>query len=77
MLGMDQLTAGKVLKGLYSALIAGIGTLSSAISGQATLADVTTQQWLFVALFSLTGFGGTFGLAGWAGPTNGNRAPPK
>lgn len=77
MLGMSQQTAGKVLKGLYAALIAGLGSLSTTLVGTAGIENVTTGQWVSILLFSLTAFGGVFGLAGWAGPSNGNHAPPK
>lgn len=65
---MSQLVVGKVLKGLYTAAVAFLGMLSSNLQGTATFANITDGQWTTIALFTLVGFGGTFGLAGWAGP---------
>lgn len=73
---MSQKTAGKILKGIYSAAIAALGMLSTILVGKASFGDVTSGQWVTILLFSLTAFGGTFGLSAWAGPTNGSGKPP-
>lgn len=67
------LVLGKVLKGLFSAAIAFFGDLSVTLTGHQSFGDLTTQQWTLIVVFTLSAFGGTFGLAGWAGPRmNGN-----
>lgn len=71
MLGIGQKNSGKILKGLYSAAVACLGMLSTILVGKASFGDVTSGQWVTIMLFSLTAFGGTFGLSAWAGPTNG------
>jgi len=69
-----QLYLGKVAKGLYSAGLAFLGSLGVVLVGTEPLSGVTTGQWVFIAATTLAAFGGTFGLAGWAGPrpTNGH-----
>lgn len=67
---MDQRTVGKVLKGLYSAGLAFLGSLAVVLVGSEPLSQVTTGQWVVIAGATLAAFGGTFGLAGWQGPPN-------
>jgi len=67
---MNQLLAGKLLKGLYSAAVAVLGALSTVLTGSHTFSDVTAGQWVTMALAGLVAFGGTFGLSTWAGPKN-------
>ena len=59
---------GKALKGVYSALIAGLGSMSAILVGPTTVSQVTAGQWTVVALAALTAAGGTYGLSGWSGP---------
>lgn len=66
---MSQRLAGKLLKGLYSAVVAFLGTLGTALSGNESIGAVTAQQWVWVALATVVAAGGTYGLAGWAGPS--------
>jgi hypothetical protein len=65
---ITQETLSKILKGLFSAAIAFLGDLSVTLTGHQSFGDLTTQQWTLVAVFTLSAFGGTFGLAGWSGP---------
>jgi hypothetical protein len=69
---MTQTTFGKLLKGLYSLAVAVLGALGASLSGQATFTSVSDSQWVWIALAGLVAFGGTFGLAGWSGPSVGN-----
>lgn len=74
---MTQATAGKVFKGLYAAMVATLGMLATILVGNTSFHDITPGQWVTVGLFSLTAFGGVFGLSGWAGPAiNGSRKQP-
>lgn len=68
---------GKVLKAAYTAGVAFLGMLSSNLQGASTFHQITDGQWTTIALFTLVGFGGTFGLAGWAGPTFSNGSASK
>lgn len=68
---MTQLTYGKVLKGLYAAAMACLGSLSTVLGDNTTLSTITAGQWVTIAAFTLGAFGGTYGLAGWAGPASG------
>jgi len=68
---IGQKTAGKILKGLYSAAVAFLGSLATVLTGSATFSNVTAGQWVSASLFALVAFGGTFGLAAWSGPANG------
>ena len=72
---MSQHLAGKILKALYSAAVAFLGMLTMVLVGSSTFGDITDGQWVAAILFALTAAGGTFGLAGWAGPstTNGQK----
>ena len=72
---MNQLLAGKIFKGAYSAAIAFLGALGSSLSGDATFGSLKAQQWVWIALATLVAFGGTFGLSGWAGPASFNGGP--
>ena len=75
---MSQKVAGKILKAIYSGGVAFLGMLSMVLVGSNTFASITDGQWVTAALFGLTAAGGTFGLAGWAGPKiNGSSTPDK
>lgn len=65
---MTQQMLGKIMKGLYSAALTFCGTMATVLQDSLTLHSVTTGQWFTVGTFTLAAFGGTFGLAGWAGP---------
>lgn len=67
---------GKLLKALYSAVMALLGALATVLGDGVTLTTVTAGQWVTIAAFTLGAFGGTFGLAGWAGPSIGTRPEP-
>jgi hypothetical protein len=60
---------GKVLKALYSAAVAVLGSLATVLGDDVTLSDMTAGQWVTISLAGLVAFGGTFGLAGWNGPS--------
>lgn len=77
MSGLSQTLAGKLLKGLYSAAITFLASLGAVLVDGATFTDVTAGQWVLIAGAALGAFGGTFGLAGWAGPSHLAEAPPK
>ena len=68
---LDQVTLSKVLKGLYSAALSFLSALAAVLVGSASFGDVTAGQWVIIAGATLAAFGGTFGLAGWAGPSRG------
>lgn len=65
---MTQQMLSKLLKGLYSAAVAFLGSLGTSLSGTQTFADLHDSQWVWIALTTLVAGGGTFGLAGWQGP---------
>ena len=71
---IGQKLAGKLLKGLYSAAMACLGSLAAVLTDGVHISDLTAGQWVTIATFTLGAFGGTFGLSGWAGPSrlNGN-----
>lgn len=71
---IGQKLAGKLLKALYSAAMACLGALAAVLTDGVRISDLTAGQWVTIAAFTLGAFGGTFGLAGWAGPSrlNGN-----
>jgi len=69
---MTQLLAGKILKAAYSAAMAFLGALATVLGDNTTLTTLTAGQWVTIAAFTLGAAGGTFGLAGWAGPNVGN-----
>lgn len=73
---MSQKVAGKVLKALYSAAMAFLGGLATVLQDGTTLSQLTAGQWVTILVFTLGAAGGTFGLAGWAGP-NVSSGPPK
>lgn len=68
---MTQLLLGKVLKGLYSAAVMFCGTMATILQDHLTIGSITAGQWFTVSTFTLAAFGGTFGLAGWRGPSLG------
>lgn len=74
---MSQVTVSKLLKGLYSGAMAFVGALSVTLTGHQSFSDLTAQQWLITAGFTLGAVGGTFGLAGWSGPAVGTPPPPE
>lgn len=75
---MTQDMAGKIVKGIYSAAMTCLGTLSTVLHGNESISSLDSAQWVTIATFTLGAFGGTFGLASWPGPQrlNGNGKPP-
>ena len=49
-------------KGIYSGLIAGLGSLSAVLTGPTHLSQVSAGQWVIIAIATLTGFGVVYGL---------------
>jgi hypothetical protein len=51
------------VKGLYAALVGGLGALSGALAvlDGVAISDLPDAVWVTVALFSLAGFGGILG----------------
>ena len=74
---ISQLLAGKILKALYSAAMAFLGSLATVLGNNTTISNLTAGQWVTIAAFTLGAAGGTFGLAGWAGPTIGTGSGDK
>jgi hypothetical protein len=70
---MTQQMAGKILKAAYSAAMAFLGSLATVLGDDTTLTHLTAGQWVTIAAFTLGAAGGTFGLAGWAGPSVGTK----
>jgi len=73
---MSQPTLSKLLKATYSGAVACLGSLGTSLSGTATFGTLADSQWVWVALTTLVAAGGTFGLAGWSGPTINGPSPP-
>lgn len=71
---MSQLVVGKLLKAAYSGAMALLGSLATVLGDNTTLGDLTAGQWVTIAAFTLGAIGGTYGLAGWAGPSVGGGA---
>jgi hypothetical protein len=69
---MNQATLSKTLKAAYSLGVAVLGSLGASLSGNANFSSLTDAQWVWIALAGLVAFGGTFGLAGWSGPSVSN-----
>lgn len=65
---MTQHGLGKLLKAAYSGLVAFLTGLSAILTGTLSFGDVTAGQWVTITLATVVAAGGTFGLAGWAGP---------
>lgn len=74
---IGQQTLSKLLKAVYSAAISVLGSLAVTLQGSQTFSDLTDQQWVALCLAGLVAGGGTFGLAGWSGPTTGTTTPNK
>ena len=74
---MSQLVVGKALKAAYSGAMALLGSLATVLGDNTTLSQLTTGQWVTIAAFTLGAVGGTYGLAGWAGPSIGDTPTPK
>lgn len=70
---MSQQMAGKILKALYSAAITFCGTMATVLQDSLTLGSLHAGQWFTIATFTLAAGGGTFGLAGWSGPSLGTK----
>ena len=66
---VSQKVMGKALKAAYSGAMACLGSLAVVLVGNTRFADLTDGQWVTIAAFTLGAIGGTYGLAGWAGPT--------
>lgn len=73
---MSETTVSKLLKALYSAGMSLLGALATVLGDDAHLTSLTAGQWVTIAAFTLGAFGGTYGLAGWAGPSVGKNDPP-
>jgi hypothetical protein len=71
---ISQKLAGQLIKGLYSAVVAFLGGLSTILVGSTTFSDVESGQWVALAFAAVIAFGGTLGLSGWAGPVVGTTA---
>lgn len=65
---MDQVTVSKALKAVYSGAMAFLGGLATVLTGTTGIGDLTAGQWVTIGAFTLGAIGGTYGLAGWAGP---------
>lgn len=66
---INQYNAGRAVKGFYSASLAFLASLAAVLQGPEPISAVTAAQWVTIAAFTLTAFGGAFGLAGWQGPS--------
>ena len=66
---MTQNVVGKALKAAYSGAMACLGSLAVVLVGNTHFSDLTDGQWVTIGCFTLGAIGGTYGLAGWAGPT--------
>lgn len=53
---------GTISKAIFAAITTLVSGLITALSNNAGLADVTTQQWLVVGLATIVAFGGVYGL---------------
>jgi hypothetical protein len=67
---------GKLLKALYSGAMALLASLATVLGDDSHIGSLTAGQWLTIAAFTLGAVGGTYGLAGWAGPSVGRDSPP-
>jgi hypothetical protein len=63
---------GKLLKALYSGAVALLGSLVAVLTGSTTFSQIHDGQWVAIALAALVAAGGTYGLAGWPGPSSGS-----
>lgn len=52
-----------VAKAIYAGVVAALGGLAVIVVGDTALVDVTTAQWITVALATIIAVGGTFGLS--------------
>lgn len=62
---------GQVLKAIYAGVFTTLSTLVVTLTGNQNLGDLTTLQWLLVALAGLGAFGGVYGLPGPKRPASG------
>lgn len=53
---------GTFAKAIYSAAIAGLGSLAAVLVGPATFTSVTDGQWVTIALAALLAGGGVYGI---------------
>ena len=74
---MSQMVVGKILKAAYSGAMAFLGSLATVLGDDTTISHLTAGQWVTIAAFTLGAVGGTYGLAGWAGPSVGGGTSPK
>lgn len=70
---MSQQLVGKICKALYSAAITFCGTMATILQDSLTLHSLHAGQWFTIVTFTLAAGGGTFGLAGWHGPSLGTK----
>jgi hypothetical protein len=54
---------GQALRAFYAAAVALVGSLATTLSGDQSLGDITTQQWLIAIGFTLAAFGGVYGIS--------------
>jgi hypothetical protein len=74
---LTQRSAGRLLKGVYSAAVAVLGALAAILTGSVSFSDLTDSQIVAVVFAGVVAFGGTFGLSTWPGPTAGKLAKPE
>jgi hypothetical protein len=53
---------GKTLKAFYAAIVAALGGLVTALTGNAGFSDLTAGQWVTIALAAIVAFGGVYGI---------------
>ena len=50
-------------KAFYAGLVAGLGALAAILVGSVGFTDITSGQWVAVALATLVAFGGVYGIS--------------
>lgn len=50
-------------KAIYAGLVAGLGALGTVLVGDSDFGDVTSGQWVTIALSALIAGGGVFGIS--------------
>lgn len=53
---------GQFAKAIYATVIAGLGSLAAILVGDVGFGDVTSGQWVTVALAALVAGGGVYGI---------------
>ena len=54
---------GTALKAFFAAAVAFLTGLSTSLSADSGLGDITDQQWIFIALGTLVALGGVYGIS--------------